>query len=141
MIVKSIRDAIAGRPLYKVEGGTTVREAAKLMAEHGIGALVVMRGDALAGIVTERDIAVRAVAEGLPTEAVPVSMIMTADPVIVGIDEPLSEALAKRIGGPFRHLPVLEEGRVVGILSFRDIPAECQMLFERYAEMAGGQPG
>ena len=65
----------------------------------------------------------------------PVAEAMTPDPVTVRIDDPISDAIAAKLGDAFRHLPVTKDGRVVGLLSYRDIPPEYLMMFERFREM------
>lgn len=136
MIVKTIRDVIGARKLYKVPPDATVAEAAALMASCKVGALAVVAGDDLRGILSERDIAWRLVGAGLDPVATRVDRIMTPDPVTVGIGDAISDALAQRLGDKFRHLPVMEGGVVVGILSYRDIPAEYLAMFERFREMS-----
>jgi CBS domain-containing protein len=115
---------------------TLLCDVAGLMAEHRVGAVVVLNADRLTGILTERDIVFRAVARGLSADTTTASEVMTPEPVTLGIDEAISDALAAKLGDAFRHLPVLENGAVVGILSYRDIPAEYVMLFERFREMS-----
>lgn len=135
----TLRKILAGRPLHSVTPQMTLRAAARQMAEHRVGAVAVLEGEALVGILSERDIVFRAVAQGLHSDDTPVSAVMTADPVTVGIDEAVSNTLAARLGDAFRHLPVMEGGRVVGLLSYRDIPAEYVMMFERFREMQGAR--
>lgn len=139
MTTTTLRQILSDRPLYSIAPEATLREAAQLMARHRLGALVVLEGGQLAGILSERDIVFRAVAEALPPEATPVAQVMTVDPAVVGIDEPVSKALAAKLGERFRHLPVVEGSEVVGLLSYRDIPAEYVMLFERFREMSSSR--
>ncbi|SDK62397.1 CBS domain-containing protein [Aliiruegeria lutimaris] len=108
-----------------------------MMAEHGVGALAVVEGDRLVGILSERDIVFRGVGAGEEKGQTLVSEIMTAAPVTVDIEDPISDALAMKLGNAFRHLPVMEEGRLVGLLSYRDIPTEYVILYERFREMSG----
>ena len=98
--------------------GTSLLDAAKRMHERRVGAVVVTEGDRLVGIVTERDI-LRAVA----TEAIDGSVgdAMTHGPDTIGPDESVGHAAALMIHGGFRHLPVVEGGDVVGMLSIRDL--------------------
>jgi CBS domain-containing protein len=105
--------------LLTVEPGTRLSEAAKRMAERGVGAVLVLDGDALAGILTERDL-LKAVARGFSEDA-RVSDWMTRQPETVEPDETTDHAAALMIHGGFRHLPVVEEGRPIGILSIRDL--------------------
>lgn len=132
----TLRAILGDRPLHSVAPATSLQEAARGMAAAGVGALVVLDGDRLAGVLSERDIVFRAVAQGLAMDTTPVAQVMTPDPVRVGIDDRISDALAAKLGDAFRHLPVMDGGRVVGLLSFRDIPAEYVMMFERFREMS-----
>ncbi len=93
----------------------------------------------LRGILSERDLVFRAMARGLEPSTTPAQEVMTADPVTVGIDDAVSDALAAKLGDSFRHLPVMESGALVGLLSYRDIPAEYVMLFERFREMSSSR--
>jgi CBS domain-containing protein len=133
----TIRQILDGRPVHSIAQGAVLREAARQMAEHGAGALVVLEGSALVGILSERDIVFRAVAQGLHSDDTLVADVMTRDPVTVGIDDAVSDTLAARLGDAFRHLPVMDGARVAGVLSFRDIPPEYVMMYERFREMSG----
>src|ERR671922_2267374 len=108
--------------LFSIEPATTVAEAATVMGERRIGSALVMEGDRLVGIFTERDI-VRALGEHFDAAGHPVAHWMTVGPTTIGPDASTDEALDRMLKGGFRHLPVLEEDRVVGMLSLRDIAA------------------
>jgi CBS domain-containing protein len=107
------------RNLLTVEPGLELVAAAKRMTERGVGAVVVLDGDTLAGILTERDV-LRAVANGLTPDAL-VADWMTRHPETIEPDDSTQHAAALMIHGGFRHLPVVEGGRPVGILSIRDL--------------------
>jgi CBS domain-containing protein len=107
------------RNLLTVEPTRTLAEAARKMASRGVGAVVVLDGDRLSGILTERDI-MNAVAAGF-REDVPVSEWMTRHPETVESQDSTDHAAALMIHGGFRHLPVVDSGEVVGILSIRDL--------------------
>jgi CBS domain-containing protein len=107
------------RDLLTIEPGAALTEAARRMASRGVGAVVVLEGDRLAGILTERDL-LKAVAAGFTAEA-KVSAWMTRHPETVESDDATDHAASLMIHGGFRHLPVVDEGRVVGILSIRDL--------------------
>jgi CBS domain-containing protein len=107
------------RSLLTVEPTRTLAEAARKMASRGVGAVVVLDGDRLSGILTERDI-MNAVAAGF-REDVPVSEWMTRHPETVESEDSTDHAAALMIHGGFRHLPVVDSGEVVGILSIRDL--------------------
>lgn len=95
--------------------------AADVMAERRIGAVMVVDGDRLLGIVTERDIVFRLVAKGLPADRTPLGAIMTADPETLAPDDNALAALEKMQAGGYRHLPVMRGQEVCGMVSARDI--------------------
>lgn len=136
MATKSIRELMGTRPVHTVTPGTVLREIARLMAAERVGAVVVMDGDRLAGIVSERDIVFRGVGQGLASDTATAADVMTPDPVTVQMDDAISDALAAKLGNRFRHLPVMDGDQLAGVLSYREIPAEYIMLFERFREMS-----
>ena len=107
------------RNLLNVEPGETITEVAQRMVERNLGAVLVLDGGRLGGILTERDI-MRAVARGLPGDAV-VAQYMTKDPETIEPDDTTQHAAVLMIHGGFRHLPVVERDEVVGIVSIRDL--------------------
>ncbi|MDR3499258.1 MAG: CBS domain-containing protein [Parvibaculum sp.] len=99
----------------------TLTEAARLLSEKRIGAVVVMHGQQLLGIVSERDI-VKAVARmGVEALDRPVREIMTARVVTCGLNDSVDELMDSMTEGRFRHLPVIERGALVGIVSIGDV--------------------
>jgi CBS domain-containing protein len=96
-----------------------VQAAAELMAKKKAGAIMVVDGDRLIGIFTERDIAFRVVAKRRDPQATLLAEVMTRDPVTVGPDELFGRALHLMHEHHFRHLPVIEDGRPIGIISAR----------------------
>jgi CBS domain-containing protein len=118
---KSIRDAMTSNP-SNVEMSSSVVEAAKLMKSDDVGSIPVTEGDRLVGIVTDRDIAIRVVAEGKDVQSVTVGEIASKDLVTVDPQQDLDEALRLMAQHQVRRLPVVEEdGRLVGILAQADI--------------------
>jgi CBS domain-containing protein len=107
------------RDLLTVSAGDHLGEAAKRMVARGVGAVLVMEGERLEGILTERDL-MRAVAGGY-SEGARVSDWMTRHPETVDADDATGHAASLMIHGGFRHLPVIEGDRVVGIISIRDL--------------------
>jgi CBS domain-containing protein len=99
---------------------TTVTEAASLMAQRRVGSALVVDGDRVLGIFTERDI-VKALSQDASATEHSISHWMTRNPQTVSADTPVEEALRRMVRGGFRHLPVVENGRAVGMLSMRDI--------------------
>lgn len=107
------------RDLLTVAPGDRLGEAAKRMVARGVGAVLVLEGETLHGILTERDL-MRAVAGGYSDDA-RVSDWMTRHPETVEASDDTDHAASLMIHGGFRHLPVLEEGHVAGIISIRDL--------------------
>lgn len=109
-------DLIAVRP------SATVAEAATVMGQRGAGSALVMEGDELIGIFTERDV-VRALGQQFDAAGHPVSEWMTPNPDTVPPETPAGDALRTMLQRGFRHLPIAKDGRVVGIVSIRDLSA------------------
>lgn len=107
------------RGLVKAAPGATVRKVARQMARLNAGAVLVIERDRLIGIFTERDMAFRVVAAGLDPEATELREVMTRDPQTVAPDRPFGYALALMHERGFRHLPVLDKGKLVGLISAR----------------------
>ena len=105
--------------LLTVDPTTSLAEAAARMSDRGVGAALVLSNDHVSGILTERDV-LRAVATG-GVEGTHVAAWMTRDPETVDVSEPTGQAAAVMIHGGFRHLPVLEGDKPVGIVSIRDL--------------------
>lgn len=116
---------ICSRIMATASPGESVRAAARRMAEFDVGTLVVLkenRGSRAVGVITDRDIAIRCVAEGLDADEALVSEIMTTPVHTVGNDTPVKDALAKMAATGTRRLVVVEdEDRVAGILSLDDV--------------------
>lgn len=105
--------------LLTIPVDATLGEAAARMVERGVGAVVLLQGEAIAAILTERDV-LRAVAAGKDGNA-PVSEWMTHNPDTIEPEDTTDHAASLMIHGGFRHLPVVEAGKVVGIVSIRDL--------------------
>jgi CBS domain-containing protein len=114
----TVRDYMS-RDLLTVDSGLTLAQVAERMVEREVGAALVLEGERLAGIVTERDV-LRAVARGIRDESL-VRDHMTTDPETIEPSETTEHAATLMMHGGFRHLPVTEEGSVVGIVSIRDL--------------------
>ncbi len=111
---------VMNETLFTVQPSTTVGEAVALMAQHRVGSMLVMDGTRLDGIFTERD-TVRALSNSYDAPSHAVSSWMTRDPMTVGPDEPVEDALKTMLDRGFRHLPVVKDGEVIGIVSIRDL--------------------
>ena len=119
MIEMATVGEIMSRQLLTVDAATPLKKAAEQMHERNVGAALVLTNERLSGILTERDI-LRAVAAGT-VEGTNVAAWMTRDPETVDSSEPTGRAAAIMIHGGFRHLPVVDEGKPVGIVSIRDL--------------------
>ena len=107
------------RDLLTVSPGDSLSEVAQRMVDRDVGAVIVLDGSDLAGILTERDV-LRAVAAGVEEKTV-VSDWMTRDPETMAPEDTTQQAAVLMIHGGFRHLPLMEGGDVVGMLSIRDL--------------------
>jgi len=119
MFDQSVRSVMERRKLLKAAPETLVSKAAKLMAAKNVGAVLVVEADCLVGIVSERDIAFRVVALGLDPQATRLVDVMTRAPHTVDPDKPFGYALLVMQENGFRHLPVVQDGKVIGIVSSR----------------------
>ena len=107
--------------LWRTAPDTTVFDALQLLARHEVGALVVMQGDALVGILSERDYTRKVALQGRSSKDVRVADIMTADVFTVTPQTPTHECMALMSQKRIRHLPVVDGSTVVGMLSIRDL--------------------
>jgi CBS domain-containing protein len=114
-----VSDAMS-REVNRTGPETTIAEAASLMAQRRVGSTLVVAGERLLGIFTERDI-LRAVSHDASAMHESLEHWMTRRPRTVTPESDLDEALRIMVEGGFRHLPVMEEGRLIGMLSMRDI--------------------
>ncbi|WP_394831380.1 CBS domain-containing protein [Pendulispora rubella] len=111
----------SGRIVYTVSKTDSVYDAIKLMAEKGIGALLVLDGDTVAGIVTERDYARKVVLRDRSSKDTRVEQIMTTSVRYVGTQQTSDECMALMTERRMRHLPVIDKGQLVGIVSIGDL--------------------
>jgi len=121
--VKNVRDILRekGTAVYSVSPDDTVYDALKLMAEKNVGALVVLDGDRLAGIISERDYARKIVLKDKLSKETKVKEIMTIEMVIITPAMDLDECMELMTENRTRHLPVVEDDRVLGIISIGDV--------------------
>lgn len=117
-----LREMLNGsRVIYSIGPDALVTECAQRMTEKKIGGLIVMNGDKLIGIFTERDALSRVLAAGRDPRATTVSEVMTRNPYCVGPQTSVAEAMEVVTDRRFRHLPIVEDGEVLGVLSSRDL--------------------
>jgi CBS domain-containing protein len=119
MLSMRIRDVLEPRTLVTAAPDTSVAEAARRMRQHKVGAILVLEDDRLAGIFTERDALFRVVACGRDPAAVPLREVMTREPQTVSPEETFGYALLVMSEHGFRHLPVVEGGWPIGVVSAR----------------------
>jgi CBS domain-containing protein len=110
-----------GRQVYSVTPEAPVLEAIRAMAEHHVGALLVMKGEVLSGIVSERDYARKVILRGRSSSDTPVRDIMTTPVLTVPPDTSVEQCMQLVTDKRVRHLPVVEGGRVVGMISIGDL--------------------
>ena len=110
--------------MFTITPEATVFEALNLMAEHNIGALLVMTDDEINGIVSERDCIRKVDVLGRNTKETTISEIMTSNVITVDADQPLEECMSLMIDKNIRHLPVCEGKKLLGLLSVRDVLRE-----------------
>jgi CBS domain-containing protein len=113
-----------GRQTYTVQANQTVYEAIAEMAARNVGGLIVKEGDAVVGIITERDYTRKVILRGRSSKETPVADIMSRDLVIITPDRTLNEAMAIMTEKRCRHLPVFKDGQLDGMLSIGDLVKE-----------------
>lgn len=122
----TVRDMIRkkGSVIFTITPEATVFQALDLMAKHNIGALLVMTGDEINGIVSERDCIRKVDVIGRNAKDTKISEIMTSDVITVEADQPLEECMGLMIDRNIRHLPVCEGKKLLGVVSVRDVLKE-----------------
>ena len=121
--MKTVRDLLAGksRDVWSIGPDQTVYDAIALMSERGIGAVLVLDGAELVGILSERDYARRVILKGKASRETQVREIMTTNLISVTHERTIEDCMAIMTTSRIRHLPVLHEGKLAGILSIGDI--------------------
>ena len=119
MFDQTVKTVMQRRKILKAPPGTSVDKAARLMAAKNVGAVMVVDAEQLVGIFTERDLVCRVVARGLDTGTTTLGEVMTPGPCTIAPDRPFGAALVLMHEKGFRHLPVVDRGKVVGIVSSR----------------------
>jgi CBS domain-containing protein len=122
--VAQLLAAKAQQDVYTTTPEASVLEALQLMADKNVGALPVVRGNELVGIVSERDYARKMVLQGRSSYATPVSTIMTAAVIIILPQQTVADCLALMTEHRLRHLPVMGNGQLIGLLSIGDLVKE-----------------
>jgi CBS domain-containing protein len=120
MAERTIRTIIEGQDLLTAAASVPVSIAAQLMQRRRVGAILVVEGERLVGIFTERDALFRVVAASVDPASTPIGQVMTASPRSLHPDRPFADALRLMHEGHFRHVPIVEDGKPVGMVSARD---------------------
>jgi CBS domain-containing protein len=110
-----------GNAIYRIAPDAPVLDAIKHMAEHRIGALLVMRDEQLVGVISERDYARKVILQGRSSSQTAVSDIMSGTPLTVGPDTDVFDCMRLCTDSRIRHLPVVQDGKVVGVISIGDL--------------------
>ena len=122
MLVKQILKSKSGEEIISVAPGESVAEAAKILSERRIGCVVVtVDGEVPAGILSERDIVREIGKRGTGFLSDPVEHVMTKNPKTCGLDETADGIMRRMTDGRFRHMPVMEDGKLVGMVTIGDV--------------------
>jgi CBS domain-containing protein len=119
--MRQIGEIIEGHPLFHVPSTASVRDVARTMSERNIGAIAVLDSGKLVGIFSERDVLTRIVAEGRNPDDTRVDSVMTKDMIVAAPADDINDALQKMHERNCRHLPVVQGGNLVGMISIRDL--------------------
>ena len=132
-----------GSQIWAIAPDASIYEAVSMMAEKGIGALLVMEGEQLNGIISERDYARKVILAGKSSRQTPVREIMTTAVLCAKLEQSVEQCLALMTDKRIRHLPVADGGKVVGLVSIGDlvkeIIAEQQFIIEQLEHYIAGQ--
>jgi CBS domain-containing protein len=121
--MSTVKSALAqkGRRLIHVRSGDMVVEALQQMRDHRVRSVLVIDDGLLVGIVTQGDCAIKVLLPGLDAKQTPVAQVMTRNPVTVRPDDRLERCMAMMAARGFRHLPVMDAGKIVGVISIGDV--------------------
>jgi CBS domain-containing protein len=119
-MVQQVKEVMTERPIT-LDKDATLADAARMMRDQGIGDVIVVEGEDAEGIVTDRDIVIRAVAEGADPNTTRLGQVISAELVSVAPDDPVERAIELMRERAVRRLPVLESGKPVGVLSLGDL--------------------
>lgn len=121
---RPVGDLVRTRETYYIRSDVTVLDAVRYMAEREIGAVVVLDGEWVAGIFTERDLMKKVVLPGMDASTTPVTEVMSRTLILCEAGESQETCRTRMISHRIRHLPVVEEGRLLGLVSLRDLLLE-----------------
>lgn len=142
--MKRVRDIleVKGNDVWSIEPGASVYDAMKLMADKEVGALMVIEGAMLVGVISERDYARKVILEGRSSRTTQVREIMTSRVVCAQPEQNIEECMVLMTERRVRHLPVIDGGRLIGVISMGDlvksIIAEQKFIIEQLEQYIGG---
>lgn len=117
----SVKELISGKEVYTVQSGLSVKEVVNYMASKGVGLVPVMKDENLIGVFSERDLVKRVIAKDKDMILTPVDDVMSKNLVIAKIEEPNESVLAKMKEAKTRHILIIDNEKLVGVLSIRDL--------------------
>lgn len=117
----SITDILKGRDVFTIQSGSSIKETVKYMASKGVGLVPVMKDDKLIGVFSERDLVNRVVAKEVDLNSSLVDEVMSTNLVVGKIDESNESVLAKMKEAKTRHILIINDEKLVGVLSIRDL--------------------
>lgn len=110
-----------GTVVHTIRPNESIYDAARVMTDRRVGCLLVLNGQRLIGLISERDVLVRVVGEGREPRSIAVADVMLADPAVVAPNDSIGDAMRLMTDRRTRHLPVVDEGRLVGLVSIGDL--------------------
>jgi len=119
--MESVKDLLKGREVLTIQSGTTVKATVDFMASKGVGLLPVMKEEKLIGVFSERDLVKRVIAQNKDLNSTLVDDVMSKDLIVAKIDEKNEALLAKMKEAKTRHILIIENEKLVGVLSLRDL--------------------
>lgn len=119
--MESIRDILKGREVYTIQSGSSIKDAVNYMASKGVGLVPVMKDEKLIGVFSERDLVKRVIAKDKDLFLTLVNDVMSTNLIIGKIDEPNESVLAKMKEAKTRHILIVDNEKLVGVLSLRDL--------------------
>lgn len=129
----TIGDIVTGQTCVEIAPDAPLRDACRTLCQRHVAVLAVVEEGRIVGLLSEHDVILRAICPGRPVSELTVADVMTPSPRTVGRDTSTLEALTLMRAAKIRHLPVVEEGRPVAILSLSDIRTIDHLMVERYA--------
>ena len=121
MKARTVGEIVRGHPVYVVQENDLVLDAARYMTEYQVGAVPVLEEGQLIGIISERDLMTRVMAQGLDPASTRVGEVMTRKVIMLNQDTPCKDALAQMKQLHVRHMPIMDGKRIVGCVSIRDL--------------------